>query len=100
MGPGRPDHQGRPKAARELIGLSPRPRPSWLPEKFDRVNIQDIGQLSDYLQAHIGGRPLDPAQVGPVYPRLVGQPLLRHLPSIPDASEVGREQLAKVHVPN
>ena len=42
-------------------------------------------------------RPLDPAQVGPVYLGVISQLLLRDLLVIPEASKVRRKTLAQVH---
>jgi hypothetical protein len=44
-----------------LLGLLPGARPNGLAEELDRVYPQDIRQLPDDLQTHLGHRPLDPA---------------------------------------
>jgi hypothetical protein len=76
------------------VGFLPSPRPGRLPEELGRVHPQHFRQLPDDLQAHVRHAPLDPAQVGPVHPGVVGEPLLRDLPLVADAPEVGREKLA------
>lgn len=68
--------------------------PCRLPKELGRVNVQDLSQLLDDLQANVGHGPLDPAEVGPVHPSIVRQPLLRELPVMPDAPEVCRKNLA------
>jgi hypothetical protein len=76
------------------VGLLPASGPGRLPEELGRVYLQDIGQPPDDLQAHVRHAPLDAAQVGPVHPGVVGEPLLRDLPLVADAPKVGREKLA------
>jgi hypothetical protein len=72
----------------------PAPGPGGPPEELRRVYIQHLGQLPDDLQAHLGHGPLDPAQVGPVHPGVVGERLLGELPLVADAPEVRRKKLA------
>ena len=55
---------------------------------------QDIGQLPDDLQAHIGHRPLNPAHVGPVDSSVMGQLLLGQLPLMAESPKIGRKKLA------
>jgi hypothetical protein len=50
---------GRPGTG--LFGLFPGAGPNGSAEELGRVYPQDIRQLPDDLQAHIGHRPLDPA---------------------------------------
>ena len=69
-------------------------------QELGRVHFQDVRQLPDDLQPHVGHAPLDPAHVGPVHPGLVRQSLLGQLPLVPEPSEVSREELAQVHVQN
>jgi hypothetical protein len=67
---------------------------------LEEIDLEDGGQLLDDLQPNIGQGPLDPAEVSPVYPRVVGQLLLRQLSPVPDAPEVRRKKLAQIHVPS
>lgn len=69
----------------DLFGLLPGGWPGRAPKEFDRINLQDVRQLPDNLQAHPGHCPLDPAHVRPVHPGVVRQLLLRELPAVPDA---------------
>jgi hypothetical protein len=82
--------RGRPKSARPSVSLTsatPLGRPL---KELDGLRLQDGGQLPDDLQAHVGHAPLDPAQVGPVHPRVVGQLLLGQLPVISDNASLRR----------
>jgi hypothetical protein len=83
---------GRPGTG--LFGLPPRTGPNGSAEELDRVYFQDIGQLPDDLQAHIGHRPLNPAHVGPVDSSVMGQLLLGQLPLMAESPKIGRKKLA------
>jgi hypothetical protein len=85
---------GQPGLLDRSVGPLPASGPSGPPEKLGRVHLQDFRQLPDDLQAHVGHGPLDPAQVGAVYPGVVREPFLGQLPLVADTPKVGREKLA------
>jgi hypothetical protein len=72
---------GRPGTG--LFGLFPGAGPNGSAEELGRVYPQDIRQLPDDLQAHIGHRPLDPAhEADRLRGTLVGKRLTQvHVPS-------------------
>jgi hypothetical protein len=81
-----------------LVRLPAGPGPSRPPEELGRIDLQDGCQLLDYLQSHVGHGPLDPTEVRPVHPRIMGQSFLRNLPFVPEAAKVRRKKLSEVHV--
>jgi hypothetical protein len=93
-GEGQANFKRPAKPAGVLVGLLAGAGPGGSLEELSWIDFQDGGQLLDDLQPNISHGPLDPAEVSPVYPRVVGQLLLRQLSLVPDAPEVRRENLA------
>jgi hypothetical protein len=73
-------------AGGDLIGLPSRSWPGRPPEELGWIDLQNGCQPLDDLQPHVSYGSLDPAQVCPVHPGVVGQLLLGNLPIVPDAS--------------
>jgi len=94
----RPDGRASPWEGADLqrpsVSLAPASPLSRPLEEFGGLSLQDGSQLADDLQANVGHDPLDPAQVGPVYPRVMGQLLLGQLPVMTKPTQVRRKKLA------
>jgi len=66
-------------------------------KKLGWVDLQHLGKLPDDFQADIGHGTLDPADVGTIDASLIRQILLGDTPVVPNAAQIGRESMAKVH---
>src|SRR5258707_14813816 len=98
VGPAGPKRPVKP--AELLVSLPAGAGPGGPPEELSRIHLQDGRQFLDDLQPNVGHCPLDPAEICPVHPGIICQPLLRDPPLMPEAAKVRRKKLAEVHVLN
>src|SRR5690348_14787520 len=66
-------------------------------QEFRWFYFQDVGQLSDDLEAGVEGSFFELAQIAAADLGLIGQVVLRHVSFMPHSAQIGRENAPQIH---